>query len=452
MLPESLRRRLPHIVAAAIAVAGYVFFTWRSVGRYFDNDDMMNLYFAWSRPLTQVYRPVGALFYRLMFEVVGFHPEPFRIACLAIGLLNLGLCWRFASLVSGSGRVAALAALLFAFQSRLMEVWFRTAVIYDLLCFTFFYTALFVYIGERKKRRMPGLWPSLAIAVCFLCALGSKEVAMMLPAVFLAYEVCFERLRWGAVWRIAILMAIDIPYLYFKTHGPAALASIPDYRPEFSAARFSETWALYVKYLLVLQHDIAPWIALTALASMLILAAALRWRQLWFAWILLFVTTLPVLFLAARGGYVLYVAYAGWVLYAAVLFAGLQVELTKRYPQHRAVLFWVVFIVLGWWWGKRNLHDQRIDARPWLWDSPRQVRALADQMRGLAPQLPAGAKVLFLNDPFGADEWTPYFEMKLLYRDDSLTVDRIKLMSGKAVDRAAYGWVFGYRDGRYSRE
>ena len=449
MPAEAIRRRLPSVVAASVVLALYFFFTARSAGRYFDNDDMMNLYFAWSRPLAQVYRPVGALFYRGMFAMAGFHPVPFRLACLAIGAVNLGLCWRFAALVSGSGRVAALACLLFAFQSRLVEVWFRTAVVYDLLCFTFFYAAVCLYIAARKKGGMPGARASLAILLCFVCALGSKEVAVAFPAVLAAYEICFERFEWAAVWRIAIPAVIDIPYLYFKTHGPGALANIPDYQSEFSFTRFSETWALYLKYLFILNIDVRPWAAISVLGAMLAVAAALRWRQLLFAWIVLFAGTLPVGFLAYRGGYVLYVAYAGWVLYAAVLLTGMEAGLTRKVPQYRAALFWVVFVAVGWWWGKRNLHDQRHDPRTWLWESPAQVRALADQMRVLAPRLPHGARVLFLGDAFGAGEWTPYFEMKLLYRDDSMTVDRLALLPGSAVDRRAYAWVFGYADGRY---
>ena len=449
MPAEAIRRRLPSAAAALVVLAFFFFFTARSAGRYFDNDDMMNLYFAWTKPLWQVYRPVGALFYRGMFALAAFQPIPFRLACLAIGAGNVALCWRFAALVSGSGRVAALACLLFAFQSRLMEVWFRTAVVYDLLCFTFFYAAVCLYIAARKKASMPGVGGSFAILLCFACALGSKEVAVALPVVLAGYEICFHRLKWAAAWRIAILAAIDVPYLYLKTHGAGALASIPDYQSEFSLARFSGTWALYLKYLFILNIDVAPWMALSVLGAMLAIAAALGWRQLLFAWIVLFAGTLPVAFLAFRGGYVLYVAYAGWVLYGAVLLTGMQAGLTRAVPQYRAALFWAVFAAMGWWWGKRNLHDQRHDTRTWLWESPAQVRALADQMRVLAPHLPRGARVLLRDDAFGAGEWTPYFEMKLLYGDDSMTVDRLKQMDGKAVDERKYGWVFDYADGRY---
>jgi hypothetical protein len=76
---------------------------------------------------------------------------------------------------------------------------------------------------------------------------------------------------------------------------------------------------------------------------------------------------------------------------------------------------------------------------------------MADQMRSLAPRLPKGARLLFLQDPFGTDEWTPYFIVKLLYRDDTLVPDRMKMLDKKPADWNGYQYVFGFQDGRYQR-
>src|SRR3954464_13895084 len=97
------KSRWAALAAAAVVLAYYFLFTWKSLGLNFDQDDMMNLYLAWTKPLpdllqanvlfwTDPLRPLGALFYRAMFAAVGFNPLPFRVACLAIGLVNLGLC------------------------------------------------------------------------------------------------------------------------------------------------------------------------------------------------------------------------------------------------------------------------------------------------------------------------------------------------------------------------
>jgi len=450
VLSERARRTLFAAIGAAIVLAFYLFFTVKSVGRYFDNDDMMNLYLAWSKPLSEVFRPIGGLFYRAMYAVAGFDPRPFRVACLVIGAVNIGLCWRFAWLASGSEAAAAFAGLLFAFHSRLMEVWFRTAVVYDSLCFLFFYSAACLYLEARRRGRMPGSWVSIGILALFVCALGAKEVAMALPAVLLAYEVLFE---WKARWRrpalIAGMFAVNIPYLWVKTHGAAAMTNNPAYRSEYTGQRFSEIWALFLNFLFILKDPIKPWMAVSILAGMLLVAIAARSRRLMFAWCVAVFPALPISFLPYRGAYVLYLAYAGWVLYAGCALASVCEWVAGREPRVRMAFTCVMFVLLGWWWGKRNLHDQRLDSRLWLYRSADQVRSLVDAMRTLKPRLPRGAHVLFLEDAFGTDEWTPYFVVKLLYHDDTLLVDRIKMMDQKPGDWGTYHYVVAYEGGQY---
>ncbi len=736
-----------------------MFFVWPGLKLYFDNDDMMNLYFAWSRPLLSSYRPLGALFYRTMFALAGFHPLPFRIVCVALGAVNLGLCFWFAKLVSHSDRVAALAVLLFAFHSRMMEVWFRTAVVYDLLCFTFFYLAACLYMSKRRV----GLVRGLAAIACFVCALEAKEIAVGLPVILLVWtlimrgeeieltEAEVERRAWEAFhkdlpalaeayrkkfgteigtdnareivsaeyaesieartrWsratqkpagalsdylfeealrnpdpdrrRIAIFTAggtgagkttaiarlpglstvqfvfdsnlgskkssvqkieaakaagfqievhfvhrdpiealahgvlpramsegravdldaharmyrdaaenfsfllrkysadaavrfqatdnsriadgprplplekakeirysttvliprlraaleeeygagriseavyratlgppagearsgllahpgrpdltagsdagsvrsplghhglpddgkpeeersgsdgepeaqpgsvivslwvpltcglLDIPYLWFKTHGASALTAIADYQPEYTFTRFAHTWALYLNFLFLRTDQILPWMAIGILALLLVAALAVRSKKLFFAWAMLFVPVLPVAFLAYRGAFVLYASYPGWTLYAAIALVAAQDLFTK----YKLAIACAVFLIVGWRFGKLNLHDQRADPRSWLYRSPAQVRQMAREVAALEPALPQGARCLFVNDPFPTDEWTPYFIMKLLYRDDTLVPDRVKMMDRKPADWSGYQYVFTFEDGKY---
>jgi NADH:ubiquinone oxidoreductase subunit K len=449
VLSDSAARRWLYPLTAAIILAWFFFFTRKSLSLYFDSDDMMNLYLAWSKPLAEVYRPVGALFYRGLFALCGFNPLPFRIACLAIGVVNMGLCWWFLRLVSGSERVVALALLLFAFHTRLMEVWWRNAVIYDLLCFTFFYLAVCHYVSARKAGRMPGWARSGAILACFLCALGAKENALALPVILLAYELLFHGVRWRNLRWPAVLAVLDLPYLYFKTHGAGAMAILVGYAPEYTGRQFLGAWGRFLGYLLVRDQDLQPWVAAFVLAALLAGAAAARSRTLTLAWLILFVAPLPVTFIAYRGGYVLYTAYPGAVLYAAVVLVAAQDFIARKHPQYRTALACAAFVLIAWRWGKLNLHDQRIDPRPWLYESAAEVHSMAGQMRGLVPQLPKGARVLFLQDGFSTGEWTPYFIVKLLYRDDTLTPDRIKMMDKKPADWNSYQYVFGFDDGRY---
>jgi hypothetical protein len=460
MLPESTVRRILYPLTAAIILTYFLFFTWKSLGLYFDRDDMMNMYLAWSNSIGHilaaaaflrgdVIRPAGALFYRSLFAVFGFNPLPFRIVCLAFGIGNMALCFRFARLISGSERVAALATLLFAFHPRLIEVWYRTAVVYDLLCFTFFYLALCLYIQSRKRGEFPHAFRSILIVLCYLAALNSKEAAVALPAILLCYELLFERLEWKKLWLIALLALLNVPYIALRTHGAHAMTNNPAYRPEYSYSQFAHSWAQFFNHLMVRADEITPSMAVAILGALPLLAILLRSRKLLFAWLVILIATLPVSFIPDRAGFVLYVPYAGWTLYCSLVLVKLQDIVIGRWPKYRTALACLVFVLIGWRFGKFNLHDQRIDPRHWLYKDPALVDNMVDQMHALHKSLPAGSRTLFLKDSFETDEWTPYFIMKLVYRDDSMVVDRIKMMDTQPKDWSGYEYVFTYEDGRY---
>ncbi|HXJ44619.1 MAG TPA: hypothetical protein VNH18_35355, partial [Bryobacteraceae bacterium] len=328
--PEQSRARGVALAAAVVVLGYYFFFTWKSLSLYFDQDDMMNLYLAWSKPLpdllranvlywTDPLRPLGALFYRGVFAVAGFNPLPFRVACMALGLLNLALCCWFVKLVTGSGRVMALAAMVFAFHTRLMEVWFRTAVIYDLICFTFFYAAACLYISVRQKGEWPGRGRTIAICLCFIAALDAKEVAVALPLVLIAWELVFAKFRWRNFALPVGLGLLAIPYAVTKAFGPNAITANPYYKPEYTLARFTETWGTFLGFLFVQPEPLQGRVVFVLLFVPLLIAAAVRSRKLLFAWALLFIATLPMSFLPYRGGFVLYISYAGWAIYAGVV-------------------------------------------------------------------------------------------------------------------------------------
>src|ERR1035441_3570093 len=87
----------------------------------FGYDDVMNIDFAWEPPLkslafalvnpfTKFYRPVGSLIYRVIFDIFGLNPLPFRIVVYGFLLLNLYLVYRLALRLSRSEEIAAMSA------------------------------------------------------------------------------------------------------------------------------------------------------------------------------------------------------------------------------------------------------------------------------------------------------------------------------------------------------
>ncbi len=449
------------LLAPAVILAFFLFFTWKSIFLYFDADDMYNLYMAWSKPLGQIltsnlffwngaFRPMGAVFYRTIFAAAGFDPLPFHVALLTLGVVNLALCFWLTHLISASQRVAALAALIFAFQSRMMEVWFRTAVIYDVLCFTFLYVGLCVYIKSRRDGRVPGVWRIAAILVCFILALDAKEMAICLPVLMAAWELLFQRTRPARIkLLIGALVIMAVAYTFGKLHGPDSMTANPDYRLEFSFSRFAQTWDVYLGYLFIRDHDLKTWASMTIIGGLLAGALISRSRILLFAWVVIFFGMLPVLFAPPRGGFVMLVSWPGWVLYGATVLVAFEDVFARPAPQYRTALACLIFMLVAWRFGKWNLHDQRADPRHWLYDGPTMVHAMADQMLALHPVLPEHARMLFLNDPFGTDENTPIFVIRLLYEGPGLHIDRSKLMPHQPPNPDDYQYVFTYESGRY---
>ena len=121
----------------------------------------------------------------MIYDAAGFNPLPFRAACLAIGIFNIGLCFWFAQLASGfrpgSGVDRPFVRISHAVDGSLVQD--RRSV--RSASFTFFYLAACLYIGVRKHgQSCTGRF--ITIAVCYICALNSKEVAVALPVLLLA--------------------------------------------------------------------------------------------------------------------------------------------------------------------------------------------------------------------------------------------------------------------------
>jgi hypothetical protein len=166
---------------------------------------------------------------------------------------------------------------------------------------------------------------------------------------------------------------------------------------------------------------------------------------------------LPVSFTPARGAFVMFVSWPGWVLYAAAVLVAAEDFAVRcfspkyRAPQYRTGLACAVFVLAGWGIGKINLHDQRSDPRAWLYDSPALIGAMTRQMLERHPSLPRGTRILLTEDSFSTAEYTPFFLLELLYRDPDLKLDRVSMMEKPPASWDGYSYVFAY-EGRWLKQ
>ncbi|MCS6954726.1 MAG: hypothetical protein NZM33_17960, partial [Bryobacteraceae bacterium] len=86
----------------------------------------------------------------------------------------------------------------------------------------------------------------------------------------------------------------------------------------------------------------------------------------------------------------------------------------------------------------------------WLTHHYERIASVTAQFRALHPSLPRGARVLIVKDPFGDSTWETYYILQLLYRDETLVVNRLGMMSPKpdAAALASYDHIFSFEDGR----
>jgi hypothetical protein len=218
------------------------------------------------------------------------------------------------------------------------------------------------------------------------------------------------------------------------------MSANPAYALQLSASVWTRHWRHYLSdifYGLIPFGDAgtaAFWAALLAVA------AALRRRDLLFAWCLMFFGALPVVLIAQRGLYALYPTLPGWCLYFAGLLDALQ---PRRLPRPHAIAFEALAVALV------PLHAWRKPrGKEWVEPAFASVRNLRTELKESYPSMPPGAKVLFVSDPYPEDDWIMTFIFRLHYRDPEIRVDRVRQTGVKVEGRETYQYVFEMTGGR----
>src|ERR1035438_9947505 len=130
-LPTITRART--VTFAALILGYFLYFSYDRLPVHFSSDDMMNMTYHWSLPpvrllLAQftiwqgVHRPMGGLFYTLLFGLFGLNPVPFHVV---IALFELGvvcLMYRLATLLPCASAVAILVAFVACYHIGLVDL------------------------------------------------------------------------------------------------------------------------------------------------------------------------------------------------------------------------------------------------------------------------------------------------------------------------------------------
>jgi hypothetical protein len=434
-----MRKVLPRVLAPVLFLY-FLYFAIPALRATFSRDDVGNLGVYWFHGLWgsfrdqirfgTVYRPMGALFYLPIYDVFGLNPVAYHVAALAIAAANLFFTFRIGELLTKSRAVAALATILVCAHGSMVVLYYDTAMIYDVLAYFFTAAMLYAYLVFRGHGKALTVGQGVVIAILYIAAINSKEIAVVAPAWILAYELLFHRppkLRVPAILLIlAILFAATI---LFHPHG---LAKEPGYRLEFTPHRYLLNNAIYVSSLTYM-HFIDSGPKLMAAWAVFTAACAIARRpELWWCWCVACTATIPVSFtVQPRDGGNLYVPLLGFALAASIFAVGLF---------QRPALQWSVAALAAIMWTWYSVPMWRF-AAPGYIQEDRLPSAIIAQFRSLPSRPAPRSRVLILSSPL--PDWGTYFIARLVWGDHSVDVKLANMLGGPP-DLASYDWILTF--------
>lgn len=428
---------------------------------YFTQDDGGNLLFMhryWEHSLgdvlgsalrvaTGAFRPLGGIYYFMLYRLAGFNPVPFRAVCLALMLANVLLAFALLRRLSGSLEVALLGAVLMANHPAVFDILYNSGTIYEILCFLFYFLAVWRYLAWRQAGQQAGAtalsWRQLAVLLVLTgCALDSKEMAMTLPGALLLVELVYfppESWSWREGVRFAVrqgrgafaVAALVAPTIAVKvlTHNPLTEDSSYAHHSLRATVENMRGFHNFLLYGDIHSGGLSIPGLLALWAAMGAAAIVLRSRPMKFGLLFLIGSLLPVCLIDRRSGYMLYIPLMGWALYAGCLFqrlCGGLVRFASLRPRAAMALKIAAFAAAAV--PIVNLHAAgfaKYSAS--LQHDHNDMRRVIERLRKVHPQLARGSFLLLVDDPLPAG-FTLVFLARLASGDPTLEVDRINTL------------------------
>jgi hypothetical protein len=475
--PRVQRWRKP---ACAVLFAAYFFLvSWDTLKAPFAPDEMMNLWAYWHPSPWRLMgsqfmlwhgysRPMGGLFYVPIFLAFGLNPVPYHAVLLLLLLAGAYLMYRFARVLGLGELPAAIVALIACYHAGLNNLYYDSAFVFDALCGLFYFAALVYYARIRSSGSLLSRGQTAAFLGIYLCALNSKEMAVTMPVVLLAYEWLYHApppwpwkalAKWlrgpGSVLCWSALM--NLVFIYGNRFGSTGLTKISAYRLVFSRERIVDFQGRYIGD--IFYHlPRFEW-----LATLLIWLAVtyLVWRRkrplLRFCWFYVLLTPLPIEFLQDRGRACLYVCLAGWAVLAATLFTDWLASATRVVaaeplfrrlgPRRVCAVLAAAGMIL---FARESWHFKQKEVAPAIPLVGGLTTEVLAEFRKINPSVRPGATVLFLDDPWqGGFDMSFIAELWFRNRQTRVLLDQVSHFPPEEIAKADA--VFTWRDGKLIR-
>jgi hypothetical protein len=471
------------LVVAALFVFYFFLVSWDTVKAHFAPDEMFAIWWYWhpglghflfsQLALWQGYvRPFGGFFFLPIYWTFGLNSVPYHVYLLAVVLLGAYLMYRLARALSCGDLPAAVVALIACYHGGLSNLYYNSVFVFDVLVGIWYFAAVAYYARIRSTGKLLNGRQMLVFLLMFLCALNSKEMAVTLPIVLLAYEWLFcaappWRPRKFLLWLMEAGSAIvwtgllNVVFIYGKRFGAEGLMNGPSdaYKPVLSWARIVDFNERYVGDIFYHLPRFGGWATLAILAAVTLLAWWGNRPLLRFCWIWIMVTPLPIEFIIGRDQACLYVCLAGWAIMAGILFADFVNFVAPRLVEIDAQCrslglartrllvagVGMLLYALGSWQFKETVIKPGFPALGAL------TTDVLAEVRAKNPSVPSGSTVVFLHDPWHNEGFDMAFMAELWFRDRKTRVLLNEASHLSAEDLAKADAVFDWQEGKLVR-
>jgi len=218
----------------------------------------------------------------------------------------VGLLFLLLRRATKSHYAAAVAVLFFAVRTNFADIYWSFANIFQLLAFAFVLVGILLYIrfGYSLKE-------TLILIAIYVLAIRAEEHAIVLPALWLAYEFLIRRTDWRQLLpRYSMLAIVGIWFALFKISSMRASDPTLPYYLDFSFLNLGRGYGWYFN---ALYQTNLPW-AIWFIASFLLACGFAYFKNWWALFFLLFTyaTLLPfVLLVNHRFDLYLYLPFVG---------------------------------------------------------------------------------------------------------------------------------------------
>ncbi len=420
--------------APALCIGLLLIFTFRLYTyAYFWLDDFICLYQVQQQtlrealghlvsPSAEYFRPLGMLVYWFALRLFDRDPLPYHLVMWALHALNVGLVYFVLKSFTESRAGAAAGALLYVCPPAFNDIFWNFGTIFELTGAALFFTGMLLW--QRKQRTVFVVLGSVGL---FFCALKAKEMAITLPAVWVAQDLLLRRpLKWKDLSYVVLPGLVGVWYGLQKLSEMRAPDMSQPYYMDLRGIVMGGGFGFYFDTLFQTNIRWEQWSV--GFAVLLILFLVMKRRLAAFFQIYVFITFLPLIFLVNhRDPFYWYIPMFGVCGLAALLTRAIASILTSRIPEARLAPYAsVVFaaLCLGMYFHSSGATRSR---RLWQHGIAADYREFVKSVQAL-PTPPPGETLFFRSMP-------QYFDVNILMYATQVALRRTdikaKLVSAK---------------------